>query len=104
MGVLMLDSIQMSKDILLWLTTFQKSQLHSNFRFHVQPVMWVKAIDMVLDRLVVQGGDLGTVVAIGGSAQVIRINLIHKSDNFIKIFSRFSNMAHFTGPKLEYKH
>lgn len=27
-------------------------------RFYVQPVMWVKALDMVQDRLVVQGGDL----------------------------------------------
>lgn len=32
--------------------------------------MWVKAIDIVLDRLVMQGADLGTVKAIGGSAQV----------------------------------
>lgn len=60
-----------------------KYQLHSNYRFYVQPVMWVKAIDMVLDRLVVQGGDLGTVVAIGGSAQVIRIYLKHKSEHII---------------------
>uniref|UniRef100_A0A336LDD9 CSON007595 protein n=1 Tax=Culicoides sonorensis TaxID=179676 RepID=A0A336LDD9_CULSO len=37
--------------------------------FFVQPCMWVKALDMVLDRLVVQGADLGTVVAISGSAQ-----------------------------------
>lgn len=37
--------------------------------FFVQPVMWVKALDMVLDRLVVQGADLGTVVAVSGSAQ-----------------------------------
>ncbi|XP_053970048.1 xylulose kinase isoform X1 [Anastrepha ludens] len=35
----------------------------------VQPVMWVKAIDIVLDRLVMQGADLSTVTAIGGSAQ-----------------------------------
>lgn len=31
--------------------------------------MWVKALDMVLDRLVVQGGDLSTVMAVSGSAQ-----------------------------------
>lgn len=37
--------------------------------FYVQPVMWVKALDMVLDRLVVQGGDLSTVMAVSGSAQ-----------------------------------
>ncbi|XP_055384998.1 xylulose kinase [Condylostylus longicornis] len=37
--------------------------------YFVQPVMWVKALDMVLDRLVVQGANLSTVSAIGGSAQ-----------------------------------
>lgn len=31
--------------------------------------MWIKAIDIVLDRLVVQGAELHTVVAISGSAQ-----------------------------------
>lgn len=31
--------------------------------------MWVKALDIVLDRLVVQGADMSTVVAISGSAQ-----------------------------------
>lgn len=31
--------------------------------------MWIKAIDIVLDRLVVQGADLSTVVALSGSAQ-----------------------------------
>ena len=31
--------------------------------------MWVKAIDIVLDRLVVQGADLSTVAGISGSAQ-----------------------------------
>lgn len=38
-------------------------------RFYVHPVMWCKAIDLVLDRLVVQGADLNTVVALSGSAQ-----------------------------------
>lgn len=37
--------------------------------YFVQPTMWVKALDMVLDRLVVQGADLTTVAAISGSAQ-----------------------------------
>lgn len=37
--------------------------------YFVQPVMWVKALDMVLDRLVVQGADLTTVAAVSGSAQ-----------------------------------
>ncbi|KAG4075786.1 hypothetical protein HA402_003612 [Bradysia odoriphaga] len=31
--------------------------------------MWVKALDIVLDRLVVQGAELSTVVAVSGSAQ-----------------------------------
>lgn len=31
--------------------------------------MWIKGIDLVLDRLVVQGADLNTVVALSGSAQ-----------------------------------
>lgn len=39
------------------------------YRFFVKPVMWVKAIDIVLDRLVVQGADLSTVASISGSAQ-----------------------------------
>lgn len=38
-------------------------------RFYVHPVMWIKAIDLVLDRLVVQGADLNTVIALSGSAQ-----------------------------------
>ncbi|ALC47141.1 CG3534 [Drosophila busckii] len=37
--------------------------------YFVQPVMWVKAMDIVLDRLVMQEADLSTVVAISGSAQ-----------------------------------
>lgn len=41
----------------------------SIYRFYVQPVMWVKALDMVLDRLVVQGADLSKVAALSGSAQ-----------------------------------
>uniref|UniRef100_W8B422 Xylulose kinase n=2 Tax=Ceratitis capitata TaxID=7213 RepID=W8B422_CERCA len=40
-----------------------------NNEVFVQPVMWVKAIDIVLDRLVMQGADLNTVKVIGGSAQ-----------------------------------
>lgn len=47
--------------------------LHSNsgniFRFFAKPVMWVKAMDIVLDRLVMQEVDFSTVVAISGSAQ-----------------------------------
>lgn len=31
--------------------------------------MWIKALDMIMDRLVMNGADLSTVAAIGGSAQ-----------------------------------
>lgn len=41
----------------------------SKNEYFVQPVMWVKALDIVLDRLVVQGANLSTIVAISGSAQ-----------------------------------
>ncbi|XP_039491813.1 xylulose kinase [Drosophila santomea] len=37
--------------------------------YFVQPVMWVKAMDIVLDRLVMQQADLSTVAAISGSGQ-----------------------------------
>jgi len=37
--------------------------------FYVKPTMWVKAIDIIIDRLVVNGADLSTVAAICGSAQ-----------------------------------
>ncbi|KAH8306327.1 hypothetical protein KR018_007828 [Drosophila ironensis] len=37
--------------------------------YTVQPVMWVKALDIVLDRLVIQEADLSTVAAISGSGQ-----------------------------------
>lgn len=39
------------------------------YRFYVKPVMWVKALDIILDRLVVNGADLSTIAAISGSAQ-----------------------------------
>lgn len=31
--------------------------------------MWIKAVDIIMDRLVVNGGDLSSIAAIGGSAQ-----------------------------------
>uniref|UniRef100_A0A2M3ZHE4 Xylulose kinase n=1 Tax=Anopheles braziliensis TaxID=58242 RepID=A0A2M3ZHE4_9DIPT len=37
--------------------------------FYVHPVMWIKAVDMVLDRMIMQGADLSTVVALSGTAQ-----------------------------------
>jgi len=40
-------------------------------------VMWVKALDVLLDRLQVCGADLSTVAAVSGSGQV-------------KVFSLFS--------------
>lgn len=70
-------------------------------RFFVQPVMWVKAIDIVMDRLVVQGADLSTVIAISGSAQVHEIN----SNNKIKlIYFIDSNMVLFIGHVMVLKH
>ncbi|XP_068152020.1 xylulose kinase [Drosophila tropicalis] len=41
----------------------------NKYEFFVQPVMWVKAMDIVLDRLVMQEADLSTVAAISGSGQ-----------------------------------
>lgn len=35
-------------------------------RFHVKPMMWVKALDILFDRLVVNGAQLNTVAAISG--------------------------------------
>lgn len=37
--------------------------------FYVRPVMWVKALDIIIDRLVVNGADLSKVSVICGSAQ-----------------------------------
>lgn len=42
--------------------------LHSK-RFSVSPAMWVKAIDIVMRRLVINGADLTNVAALSGSAQ-----------------------------------
>ncbi|XP_030370621.1 xylulose kinase isoform X2 [Scaptodrosophila lebanonensis] len=41
----------------------------NKFEFFVQPVMWIKAMDIILDRLVISEADLSTVAAISGSAQ-----------------------------------
>lgn len=37
----------------------------------VPPLLWVKALDMVMDRLTVAGVDFSTIVALSGAAQVI---------------------------------
>lgn len=33
-------------------------------------IMWVKALDMLMDKLRVAGGDFSTIAAISGTAQV----------------------------------
>ena len=38
-------------------------------RFYAQPVMWIKALELVVDRLVVQEGDLSSVMTASGSAE-----------------------------------
>ncbi|CAO1420038.1 unnamed protein product [Diamesa serratosioi] len=37
--------------------------------YYAEPVMWIKAIDIVLDRLILQGANLTSVVALSGSCQ-----------------------------------
>jgi xylulokinase len=37
--------------------------------YYVNPKMWVKAVDTVLDRLILEGADFSTVASISGSAQ-----------------------------------
>lgn len=64
--------------------------------------MWVKALDMVLDRLVVQGANLSTVVALSGSAQVFSNE--HKKIckiSYILKLSTSSNTVRSTGHNKE---
>ncbi|ALC38448.1 CG3544 [Drosophila busckii] len=42
---------------------------HSSSVYHVNPVMWVKALDILLNSLEAQGAKLHTVAAIGGTTQ-----------------------------------
>lgn len=42
----------------------------------VPPLMWVKALDLVLDRLTIAGADFAKVSALSGAAQVITFRLI----------------------------
>lgn len=37
--------------------------------YHVNPKMWVKAVDTVLDRLILEGANFSTIVGVSGSAQ-----------------------------------
>lgn len=39
------------------------------------PLLWVKALDMVMDRLVVAGVDFSTIEAVSGAGQV---RIIHR--------------------------
>ncbi|EDW04384.1 GH25221, partial [Drosophila grimshawi] len=61
--------VKFDSDLPEFRTTGGASAGPNKFEFFVQPVMWVKAMDIVLDRLVMQEADLSTVAAISGSAQ-----------------------------------
>lgn len=50
----------------------------------VPSLMWVKALDMILDKLRVCGVDFSKVVAISGSAQVMRLYILFP--NYIDYF------------------
>lgn len=39
--------------------------------YHVNPKMWVKALDLVLDRLILSGATFSSVIGISGSAQQV---------------------------------
>lgn len=56
----------------------------------VPTVMWVKALDVLLDRLQVCGADLSTVAAVSGSGQVNNVFCYL----FIFIFSRGRRVYH----------
>lgn len=42
-------------------------------KFVAPVLMWVKAFDILMDRLTVDGADFGQIAAISGSAQVDRL-------------------------------
>lgn len=44
-------------------------------------LMWVKALDMLLDRLIMCGTDFSQIVAISGTAQVITSIISHTVHN-----------------------
>lgn len=60
-------------------------------------LMWVKALDMLMDRLILAGVDFTRIAAISGSAQV-HLSKIKKNEILLwNIFSNFSNTDQFTG-------
>ncbi|XP_037828526.1 xylulose kinase [Lucilia sericata] len=67
--VLVTAEVQFDTDLPEFRTTGGVNAGPRKNEYFVQPVMWVKALDIVMDRLVMEGADLSTVVALGGSAQ-----------------------------------
>ncbi|XP_017465544.1 PREDICTED: xylulose kinase isoform X4 [Rhagoletis zephyria] len=67
--VIAIAEVKFDSDLPEFRTSGGANSSSTKHEVFVQPVMWVKAIDIVLDRLVMQGADLSTVLAIGGSAQ-----------------------------------
>ncbi|KAH8419126.1 hypothetical protein KR222_006225 [Zaprionus bogoriensis] len=61
--------VKFDSDLPEFRTTGGANAGKNKFEFYAKPVMWVKAMDIVLDRLVMQEVDLSTVVAVSGSAQ-----------------------------------
>lgn len=63
--------------------------------------MWVKAFDILMDRLTVDGADFGQIAAISGSAQVYR-QLVNKQKKTLT--NNFSNTVPCTGKRERRKH
>lgn len=61
--------VQFDSDLPEYRTTGGVNAGAGRNEYHVQPTMWVKALDMVLDRLVMAGADFSKVQSISGSAQ-----------------------------------
>ena len=65
--------------------------------------MWVKALDMLLDKLRVAGVEFSNVVAISGAGQVTKSSLFNQLykmyTQHLKLLFHFSNMVQFTGEK-----
>lgn len=76
-----------------------RSILTKNFLAPV--LMWVKAFDILMDRLTVDGADFGQIAAISGSAQVYRQLLVNKQK---KNINNFSNTVPCTGKRGRRKH
>lgn len=61
-------------------------------------LMWVKALDMVFDKLTISGVDFSKVLSISGSGQVGRIaESLIREEKKITIDRCFSNMDRSTG-------